>query len=243
MAVNMFAGIDLAAEASRTGLALISELGGRLVLERLQVGADDASIIDTIAISERAGVDVPFGWPDQFVELITAHSAQELHPPQSTDRKWRRGKAMRVTDVAVHEQTGIWPLSVATERIADAAMRWTGIEASLREKGMRVARDGSGALIEVYPAAALKQWSLQHRGYKGTNNSTSRFEIVAALSERAVDLDWNGHRDQSIADDNALDAVLAALIAYEVFNGRCVPPPNELLPVVEREGWIWVPKS
>lgn len=241
--MKMFAGVDLAAEASRTGLALLSESDGKCLVERLQVGADDISITDTISIAERTGVDVPFGWPDRFVELITAHSAQELHPPQSTDREWRRGNAMRATDVAVHEQTGIWPLSVATERIAYAAMRWAGIEASLRENGMRVARDGSGAILEVYPAAALKRWSLQHRGYKGTNNSASRLELVAGLSERTSYLDWNGHRDQCIEDDNALDAVLAALIAYEAFSGRCVPPPDELLTVVEREGWIWIPRS
>ena len=243
MTVKLFAGVDLAAEASRTGLAFLSESDGKCVVDRLKVGADDSSIIEAISVAERTGVDVPLGWPDQFVELITAHSAHELHPPRSTDRQWRRGMAMRATDVAVHERTGLWPLSVATERIAYAAMRWAGIEANLRESGIRVARGGSGALFEVYPAAALKVWSLQHRGYKGAKNSASRLELVAALSERIAYMDWNGHKDQCIEDDDALDAVLAALIAYEAFSGRCVPPPEDLSATVKREGWIWLPKS
>lgn len=67
---------------------------------------------------------------------------------------------MRHTDRAVHERTGLTPLSVATDRIAHPALRWAGIEARLREQGIDTARDGSGLICEVYPAAALRLWHL-----------------------------------------------------------------------------------
>ena len=121
-------------------------------------------------------------------------------------------------------------------------MRWAGIEAQLGELGLSPGRDGSGVICEVYPAAALRCWSLPHRGYKGTKNSALRADLVARLSRQLTWLDWNGHQSLCIADDNALDAVLAAVIAREVERGRCVPPPDELRDVAAREGWIWLPQ-
>ncbi len=147
---------------------------------------------------------------------------------------------MRTTDLAVHRRTGLTPLSVSTDRIAHPAFRWAGIEAGLREMGIDVARDGSGRVCEVYPAATLKCWSLPYRGYKGTKNLRLRSELVAALVERLPWLDWNGHQEACAADDNALDAVLAALTAREVALG-CVGPPPDLRTIARREGWIWLP--
>jgi hypothetical protein len=150
---------------------------------------------------------------------------------------------MRFTDREVHRRTGLTPLSVSTDRIAHPALRWAGIEARLRDSGFGVARDGSGVVCEVYPAAALRCWSLTHRGYKGPKNAGERADLVVALSETLTWLDWNGHQDQCAADDNALDAVLAALVAREAARGRCAPPPEELREVVCREGWIWLPQA
>lgn len=167
-----YVGIGLAAEAKRTGLAVLGGAGEVCFIEQVVVGADDDRIINAVVLADRAGVDVPLGWPDGFVALVSAHAVCTLVTPVSTGRDWRRNLAMRATDLLVHRRTGITSLSVATERIAHAAFRWAGIEARLRDLGIGVSRDGSGAVCEVYPAAALKVWSMPHRRYKGSDNSS-----------------------------------------------------------------------
>lgn len=121
------------------------------------------------------------------------------------------------------------------------AGRWAGLEARLRERGIDVARDGSGVVFEVYPAAALHCWSLTHRGYKGAQNAPGRSALAAELVEKTPWLDWNGYRDLCVRDDNALDAVVAALITREAFLGSCEPPTDENREVARQEGWIWLP--
>lgn len=236
-----YVGVDLAAEAARTGLAVMADTATGCVIERVDVGADDDWIVGAIGDSTRAGIDVPLGWPEAFVALVGAHAQGALVAPESTDRDWRRTLSMRTTDLVVHRRTGITPLSVATDRIAHAALRWAGIEARLRDLGIDVSRSGSGLICEVYPAAALKVWSMPHRRYKGRGASSQRETLVSRVVEKFPELEWNGHRDQCVNDDNALDAVLAALVTREVELGKCESPPHHLYDTVLREGWIWVP--
>lgn len=238
-----YVGIDLAAEAKRTGLAVLSEVGEGVIVERVEVGADDNSLIDVIRAADRVGVDVPLGWPDGFVDLISAHADGVLAAPASTGREWRRTLAMRATDLMVHQRTGITPLSVSTDRIAHAALRWAGIEARLRELGLDTARDGSGVICEVYPAAALKGWSMPYRSYKGRANPERRTAVITLLSEKFPRLDWNDFEGLCADDDNALDSVIAGLVARHVAEGDCEEPAAEMREVVLREGWIWLPKS
>lgn len=150
---------------------------------------------------------------------------------------------MRKTDLEVHRRTGLVPLSVVADRIAHAAIRWAGIEARLKEAGVNAARDGSGVICEVYPAAALKRWSMPFRGYKRRENAQARHELVMTLSDAFRWLDWADHKETCSRDDNALDAVLAALIARQVAGGACEGPPDELLETVRTEGWIWLPAA
>jgi predicted nuclease with RNAse H fold len=238
----VFVGVDLAADPRRTGLAIIND-GDRCVLEHVTVGVGDEVIIGAAQSAERVGVDIPLGWPERFVELLRAHTAGALAAPDSTGPEWRRGLAMRATDLVVHRRTGLTPLSVSTDRIAHPALRWAGIEAHLRELGVDTTRDGSGVICEVYPAAALRCWSLPYRGYKTAKNSGPRAELVKLVRQQWTWLDWNGHEELCVTDDNALDAVLAAVIAREIELGRCEAPPAELRSTAHREGWIWLPRE
>lgn len=238
-----YVGIDLAAQPRSTALALLRETGERCVLDEVRVGAEDASLIEAVTGAAKAGVDVPLGWPRRFVALLAAHAVHEQPAPESTGDDWRRGLAMRATDLEVRRRTGLTPLSVATDRIAHPALRWAGIEARLRERGLDVAREGSGVICEVYPAAALRTWGLAHRGYKGVKNQVPRAALVASLSGRVPFLDWNGHQALCSRDDDALDAVIAALVAREVDHGRAFPPRAEELELARQEGWIWLPRT
>lgn len=238
-----FVGVDLAAAPERTGLAVLIEDAGRgtLTLERAELGAGDDEIVAVIAAGDRAGVDVPFGWPASFVRFLTEYSEGRLTAGGDTGPDWRRGLALRSTDLAVRARTGLTPLSVSTDRIAYPALRWAELAARLRAAGHAVQPDGSGLVCEVYPAAALRTWGLPHRAYKKEAHRDARAALVDAVEELVPWLDVNGHRAACLAHDDVLDAVLSALVAREAHLGRTHRPPPDLLGSARREGWIHVP--
>ncbi|WP_257182807.1 DUF429 domain-containing protein [Corynebacterium cystitidis] len=231
-------GIDLAAEPTRTGMAVLDDDHFTAVT----VGETDDDIVSTICDSTKAGIDIPFGWPVVFTEFIAAHASHTQPYPNSTGPEWRRSMALRATDRDIHSRLGLTPLSVSTNLIAYPALRWAGIEARVRDLNVDVSRDGSGRVAEVYPAAALKVWGLPHRGYKKKGQSSSRALILAGLQDRFPELKFGSAvKDTMLHDDNALDAVIAALVAREVRRGKTQPPPAELLEAAAVEGWIHVP--
>jgi hypothetical protein len=67
-------------------------------------------------------------------------------------------------------EAGVNPLSVSADRIAHAAFRCAGLLARLAALGEPVDRAGSGVVVEVYPAAALRRLGLTHRGYKSRDH-------------------------------------------------------------------------
>lgn len=236
-------GVDLAADPRRTGLAVLAEdpSRSRVRVESVTVGADDEEIIAAVLDADRTGVDVPFGWPQPFVELIEAHARGGEWSARLTGEGWRRRVAMRTTDVVVHERTGLVPLSVSADRIAHPAFRWAAIAARLRQSGADTARDGTGAACEVYPAAALKLWGLPHRGYKRTDGGERRRDLVQRLAAMLPWLDWRGAEESCAASDDALDAVVSALVAREIDRGRCVRPGPDQVGTARVEGWICLP--
>ena len=238
-----YIGIDLAADPKRTGLARLRDEGAKVVVEDVRVGIDDDAIVSAAMRSRKTGVDVPFGWPRAFLELVEAHRTATLPPPPSTGPEWRREVLFRTTDLEVRRRVGKTPLSVAADKIAYPAIRWAGIAARLQEQGVPVPPDGHGIACEVYPGAALVVWQLAGHTYKGTKGAISRSVLVDQLSTRLPWLDWAGHRDACVDDDNALDAVIAAVVARDVDRGRAVPPSPELEDLAAEEGWIWLPEG
>ncbi|MGO1284522.1 DUF429 domain-containing protein [Brachybacterium tyrofermentans] len=238
-----YVGIDLASDPKLTGIACLRDEGGKVVVEDVQVGADDDTIVSAVMTSRKTGVDVPFGWPRTFVELLEAHRTATLAPPPSTDPDWKRQVLYRATDLEVRRRVGKNPLSVASDKIAYPAIRWAGIAARLREQGVPVSPDGHGVACEVYPGAALIAWQLEGHKYKGKKGAASRAGLVKQLSARLPWLDWAGHRGACVDDDNALDAVIAAVVARDVDRGLATPPPAELADLAAEEGWIWLPEE
>lgn len=185
------------------------------------------------------GVDCPFGWPAAFIEVATAHHSATLAPPASSGRDWRRPLTMRATDLDVHARTGLTPLSVSADRIAHPALRWAAIAAALTADGHDCARDGSGLIAEVYPAAALHIWKLPHRGYKRATNRAARNELLNLLRDAAPWLDLGTYDLICRQSDDALDAVICALIARAVWLGHTLCPPSDSS--ASAEGWIHLP--
>lgn len=227
----MFLGIDLAADPARTGLAVL--IDGHITAA--QLGASDAEIAAAVATATKAGVDVPLGWPQAFVNHVSAH-ARGVQKADESGPQWRRTMALRRTDVVVQERFGQRPLSVSTDLIAHPALRWSVIEAQLLREGINTARDGSGTVAEVYPAAALKAWGLPHRGYKKRDATELRAQIVAALPVEVGEF-----RKLCLASDDVLDAVIAAVVAREVEAGRTLCPSASEVELAQVEGWIHVP--
>lgn len=238
-----YVGIDLAAAAERTGAAVLVEdpHSGRLVLEQALLGADDDAIVELVLGADKAGVDVPFGWPEPFLRLVTGHRAGTLAPALDSGPSWRRELALRTTDRAVHELTGLTPLSVSTDRIAYPALRWANLAARVRAAGAPVEPDGTGVACEVYPAAALRTWGLPFRAYKKSGREPVRAGLVTALAGLVPHLDLAGHDRALVAQDDVLDAVVSALVAREAYHGNSHLPVAGQRVVARREGWVHVP--
>jgi predicted nuclease with RNAse H fold len=237
-------GVDLAAEPVNTAVARIRWAGGDAQVLALAVGADDVMLVAEIAAADKAGIDRPLGWPRRFVEFVAQHQAGQFAAPVDVaGRDWRRRLALRETDLVTRDLTGLVPLSVATDRIGLAAMRCAGLLAHLAAAGRPVDRAGTGTVVEVYPAAALKHWGLTHRGYKGTANTAVRHELLDNLTAQAPWLRLGAFEQACRSSDHALDAVIAALNARAAALGHATTPTPEHAAAARTEGWIALPTT
>jgi predicted nuclease with RNAse H fold len=230
------AGIDLASQPARTAACRIAwEHGKAAVVELQRDGVDDDLIAMMIAGADRTGIDVPLGWPDGFIAAVSAHHAA---------REWAGGELaqlrMRTTDEWVHRRTGRWPLSVSTDRIGVPALRAARVLARIPAAADR---SGAGPVVEVYPAAALHIWGLQSRRYKRVAGTSARRALVMAFRERTEA--WLELSDEAWStcerSDDALDAIVAALVARAAACGLVDTCPRELQSSAAREGWIMLP--
>ncbi|MEV0143954.1 MULTISPECIES: DUF429 domain-containing protein [unclassified Nonomuraea] len=237
-------GVDLAAEAVRTAVAWLDWRDGRARLVRAEAGADDALVVEAVTAAGKAGIDCPLGWPDRFVDFVTAHRAGHVRVPEGlAGRAWRRDLALRVTDQVVHERTGLTPLSVSADRIGHATMRCAALLAELARRGRPVDRGGDGPVVEVYPAACLKQWGLPYRGYKRAANLVELDRLVDRLLEAAPWLDLGPYERLCRTSDDAADAVVSALAARASALGLVTVPEERHAAVAATEGWIALPTT
>ena len=235
------AGVDLSSQAAKTAACVIDWCDQRATVLELTVGVDDDTISTLIAQVDKLGIDVPLGWPIAFADAMSGYSSDGMWPVayQHSDNASYR---YRRTDLWVWKNLGTSPpLSVAADRIALPAMRAAGLLSRLHHP---TARDGSGIVVEVYPAAALRRWGLPSRQYKRVRNSEVRRELATRLLAEATWLSIeSGGVDLCIASDDALDAVVAALVARAAATQLVESIPSEDLTSALREGWIAVPSK
>ncbi|RUR03190.1 DUF429 domain-containing protein [Labedella endophytica] len=237
-------GVDLAAEAKGTAIALVDWAGGRAVLRELAVGVADAPIVAAAVRAEKTGIDCALGWPDAFVRFVSDHAGDAPGPsttPVDGGMDWRRTLAYRETDRRVREVTGRWPLSVSTDRLGLTAMRCAGLVARLREAGLDTDRAGGGGMAEVYPGGSLRLWGIRVDGYR--TDADRRADAINALAEVAPWLDLGEWRPVLLRSTDAFDALVAALAARAAATGRAETPPPEHAEVASREGWVALPTA
>lgn len=236
------AGVDLAAADERTALATIVWTAGRAVVRDLTVGVTDARVVAAAREADKTGLDCALGWPEPFAALVSAHRVGHTAslPGPGNGASWRRAMVYRTTDEVVRATLpGLVPLSVSADRLAHAAMRCAAILAMLARAGQDVDRSGSGAIVEVYPAASLYRWGLTHRRYKG---AAGHYPLAEALVEATRPwLDLGPHVPLLRTSHDAFDAVIAALTARAAAIGLTTRPDADQLPLARIEGWIAVP--
>jgi predicted RNase H-like nuclease len=235
-------GIDLAAQAKETAACVIRWATGEATVDGLAAGLDDQALLTTIERHKpvKIAIDAPFGWPQPFVAALTEYSTGGRWPEEET-----LGLRLRLTDRVVIAETRQQPLSVSSDRIAVTAMRCARLLTRLRDLGLDVTRDGSGAVAEVYPASALRQWGLDPRGYKGSKpeQSAKRGQLVIKLTAEWPWLRLNdGVRRSLESSDHLFDALVCAVLARVVLSGESLPIP-EARGLAKAEGWIHLPKS
>lgn len=234
------AGVDLAARPAGTGLAAVRWESGRAKVETLVVGADDDAVVAIALTADRTGVDVPLGWPEDFVAALQAHRHGDQARFVYADA-WTR-LAYRETDMFVRETFGVRPLSVSTDRLGLTALRASAIQARLRDAGVPVDRAGDGMTVEVYPAVALRQWGLANGSYKGANRSALP-ALVDRLQERAPWLELGVSEGLCRSSDDAFDALVAALVARAHALDLWHRPTDFQAHRAQSEGWIVVPNG
>jgi predicted nuclease with RNAse H fold len=221
--------------------------------------ADDRGLVEIIDRSTVVGLDSPLGWPDDFVSAVTAHRQSARWPTfehRSTD-KIRESLRHRTTDLFVRSlDLGSTPLSVSTDLIGVVAMRGAWLQSAWAQKwGGLEPRDGSGRLVETYPAAALRAWGLlARRGvrYKGggvgelrQGQRSERARIMREIEEQTNS--WlrvpEALRVEGEASDHTLDAFICALVALAARAKVTHPTPEESRQAALREGWIHVPSD
>ena len=234
------AGVDLASRDDRTALAEISWSAAGAVLESVTMGVGNDRIIAVADDVALIGIDCPLGWPKPFTDLLVAARAGAVTPDAGSTAAQKQALAYRRTDSEVRIATGHWPLSVSADRIAYPAMRCAGLLGRLASNGHRVRRSGvDSRVVEVYPAAALRRWSVPTAGFK--TDPAARVELVERLVRLTPWLDWSGFAPLCTEEHDALDAVVCAVVAGAVVRGRTTRPAADLLELADEEGWIHLP--
>jgi predicted nuclease with RNAse H fold len=240
MSLDLTLGIDLSSQSDHTGACALSWSPQGAHIVTLELGLNDAELIELAGPANKVGIDVPLGWPIRFAEAVWSHS-QELGWPTDYEHAVHRDEMrFRATDRWIAEHHGHSALSVAADRLALPAMRAAWLLPRLQVSPVDLS--GAGKVVEVYPALALRRWRLPYREYKRAKGSSARTTLVTALLDRAPWLTMDDCRRDLEGSDDLVDSLVAALVARAHQSGNCEEIPEEHLDDARREGWIAVPR-
>lgn len=233
-------GLDVSTSKAKTAaVALDWSTPGQARIVRVvhPLAAADLPVLIAAHADSTWAVDVPFGWPDLFVKLMSSRHDGPLPvdamPGPERWEKWRtRDVAQRLTDRFLTDDPRIKtrPLPASFQLLGATAAMWVLIEADLVARGVSIDRAGvDGSVCETYPAAALSAWG-HDRKKKTWPQLEAIFEYLcvdAALEDK-------------LASDDVCDAVVCALVARARDRRLTIPPQDHELGTARREGWIHV---
>lgn len=233
-------GLDVSTDKNKTAaVALDWSTPGkaRVVLVHRPLRAVDMAPLIFKYGANRWAVDVPFGWPDQFVSLMADRHKGPLPAqamPSAGDwEKWRtRQVAQRLTDRFLTDDPRIKtrPLPASFQMLGATAAMWVLVEAQLASLGVEIDRAGlEGPVCETYPSAALSAW--------GLGNAKQTW---AELRANFPFLTADEHLHSQFASDDVCDAVVCALVARARDLDRTIGPRDDQVTAARREGWIHV---
>jgi hypothetical protein len=240
-------GIDLAAQPKTTGAVFIRPSGdSQWTAKELDGLATDDRLVDAVRSVDVVGIDAPLGWPTAFVVAVSAHASMGAWPGEVD----RSALTHRETDRRVRELTRQSPLSVSADKLGITAMRCALLQRRWADEVWLHAapRDGSGTLVEAYPAAALRAWGIDIIGYKGGSGDKAQLgrdtraaivEAIGVATNRWLDI--TSITDRCVASDHVLDGLVSALVAIAARMAMTETPSNRSAALTE--GWIHIPTT
>ena len=232
----MTLGIDLASQPKKTGACVI-RWGDPVVIEDPITGLTDSDLVALMMRADKVGIDVPLGWPTEFMDSVAQYRSGARWSIAHTDQRLY----LRATDRFVLREIRKRPLSVSADRIAVPAMRAAYL---LSQVDPGFDRTGRGRIVEVYPAASLTVWGLDANRYKGTKGAATRSRLLESF--RAATQKWVLISDSCYTkcakNDDAFDALIASLTARAASIGRCQTIDPIDLKAAASEGWIALPR-
>lgn len=226
----MYAGVDLSTSKHGTGVCRLTWDGGMDLDRETGLSLDD--VLDKPFAA--AAVDVPFGWPVDFVLAVSEWSGRrdaDAKPSSSliADGYLLAGERLRfrTTDRFVRKAarhlpdapSGGWPqgLSVTKDMITGTALHGMYVLGSRYPPLVfgQAHANTPGHVVEAYPAAALIAWNIDAGSYKGKDGRSARGRILSSLEREASSLAGviEDHRDALLESDDLLDAFICALVA------------------------------
>lgn len=197
-------------------------------------------------------------WPDVESCSLSDHWREIIR--RATDLEVHRRLSELLDEQGVGEEPRFrreraWPLSSVVEQITSTTVRCAHLltrAADQQGTGMAIDRIGfESRIVEAYPIAALHLWDLVRdpdhpapmKSYKNrAEGRPARKTIVANIVSRCPYLEISvADQARLHGSDDAIDALVCALIARLASDRASTRPPAGLLDYAEQEGWIHLP--
>jgi hypothetical protein len=236
-------GVDLSTDPRGTAAVRIEWSDGRADVVRVVSPITAPELAELIAghRDDTWGIDVPFGWPQQFETFLGAHRTT----PTAVDYvegSWASPLRLRRTDrslTAGDPARRVHPLSVAHDRLGSVAVLWASVEHALAHAEPPVVIDRSGmtgVVFETYPSGIRVAWGLPKRGAEGERDA-----VIGAVAAAGIDVMLLASRGDD-ATEHEWDALLCALAARaHQLGDRPRDLTQDDVEVGATEGWIHLP--
>jgi hypothetical protein len=241
----VYVGIDLSTSEASTGVCRL-RWGAELEIDTARhLTVDEVLSEDFVA----AAIDVPFGWPVDFVAAVAewtqrGASGQPLASRLITDGYAVVGERLRfrTTDRFIRKAAkflpdaaaGPWPdgLSVTKDMLTGTALHGMHIVGSRVPDHVvgRSYEETPSRIVEAYPSAALVAWGFDARGLKdkGDYGFDARAAVLNEIAARIPEVSSTirGHETKIAATGDLFDGFICALVARAWHLGKCWLPDD-----------------